>query len=1026
MSLKNIPKVPSCLAGEAGVTGKRKLLRFTSMSLGCFLFYACHTYHPQQPPEINITQAGLQVAEGFQVELLASEPLVSDPVAMEIDEAGRLYVVEMHGYPLDKSGSGKVRLLTDTDGDGRMDESKVFADRLMLPTGVLRWKKGILVTDAPNVLYLEDTDGDGKSDVRDTLLTGFALSNPQHNLNNPILGTDNWIYLGHEPAVSTQTYKSEFGDRGGDVYYPHAQNSPRLPDNARGRSVRFRPDKQGLEILSAQTQFGHSFDTWGRYFLVSNANHIIHQVMPATYLGRNPNLLVTNATQTISDHGAAAEVFPITQNPQNQLLTDVGVFTSACGTTVYQGGLFPAPYDSVTFVAEPVSNIVHADILREKGSTFSASRIFPKREFLASTDAWFRPVNMYTGPDGALYVVDYYRQIIEHPEWMADDAVQSGALYNGREKGRIYRITPRGTPPASWSKELRKAAFTNVDLVKKLSEANIWWRRNAQRLLIDRNAREITGDLEKLAVHGDNPAGRLHALWTLEGLGRLTSGLLMKSITDPVPGVRENAVKLSEQFLRHSPSLQNTLFTLHDDPDPKVRFQLLCSLGYLDTREAAIVREKILFRDISDPWVQIAALSAMPSQDDQLLHGVLAHPDKNKPVFSSLIERLATMTAASGVQNEVRSVVQSALRHDTEKDAQWQAPLLNGLAEGLRKKDDAYRILQPERTILMEAALNHPLASVRKGSVRLLKLCGLPEGDTARKGIEKAVGTVRDRQAGIDNRIAAIGFLSIHTPENHTDLLKSLISPGEPVAVQLAALNTIAAVPGPGVSEFVVKKWGSLTPEVRNTAINTFMAEEKRITLLLDAVEQGTIDASSIGWPRSVGLMAHPNSSVKRRARSLLTKKEDGRQEIVKRYTPALNLKGDAERGKLVFSKNCAACHQIGGRDGTPYGPDLGTIRNRRPESIMGDILNPNLSIADGFDIWTIELVTGETIQGLIATETPSALTVRNYGGQETVVGRSNIKSLKALGMSVMPAGLESEISVNEMADLLQFLKHGR
>ena len=738
---------PLCPAGGPGLTPK--LLRFTFLYLGCFLLYACHTYHPQQPPAVDISQAGLQVAEGFQVELLASEPLVSDPVAMEIDEAGRLYVVEMHGYPLDKSGSGKVRLLTDTNGDGRMDKSVVFADRLMLPTGVLRWKKGILVTDAPNVLYLEDTDGDGKSDVRDTLLTGFALSNPQHNLNNPILGTDNWIYLGHEPAVSTQTYKSEFGDRGGDVYYPHFQNSPRLPDNARGRSVRFRPDRQALETLSAQTQFGHSFDTWGRYFLVSNANHMIHQVMPASYLGRNPNLLVTNATQTISDHGAAAEVFPITQNPQNQLLTDVGVFTSACGTTVYQGGLFPAPYDSVTFVAEPVSNIVHADIVRENGATFSASRMFQNKEFLASTDAWFRPVNMYTGPDGALYVVDYYRQIIEHPEWMADEAVQSGALYNGRKKGRIYRITPKGTRPASWSKDLSKAAYTNEDLVKKLSDPNIWWRRNAQRLLIDRNATGITGDLEKLAVHGANPAGRLHALWTLEGLGRLTSPLLMMSLKDPAAGVRENGVKLSEQFLRHDPLLQNTLFGLQDDRDPKVRFQLLCSLGYLDTRAAALVREKILFRDIRDPWVQIAALSAIPSTDDQLLRAVLEHPDKDKPVFSSLIERLATMTAASGVQSEIRSVIQSALRNGTDKDGQWQAPLLNGLAEGLRNKDDASRVIQPERSILMEAALHHPLASVRKGSIRLLKLSGLPEGNTAREGIETAVRTVGNRKESI-------------------------------------------------------------------------------------------------------------------------------------------------------------------------------------------------------------------------------------------------------------------------------------
>ncbi|MGA9638455.1 PVC-type heme-binding CxxCH protein, partial [Flavobacterium sp.] len=471
--------------------------------------------------------ATFQLAEGFQIELVASEPLISDPVAMEIDERGRLYMVEMHGYPLELSGSGKVVLLTDTDQDGRMDRSQVFAEGLTLPTGIMRWKQGLIVTDAPHVLYLEDADGDGRAEIRDTLLTGFARSNPQHNLNSPLLGLDNWIYLGHEGAVSTQAFQKEFGDRGSDIHYPGGKDSPRLPDNAQGRGVRFRPDRAGLEMLSGKTQFGHTFDAWGRYFVVSNANHAMHQVVPAEYLNRNPNLLVANATQTISDHGAAAEVFSITKNPLNQLLTDLGVFTSACGSNYYQGGLFPAPFDRVSFVAEPVSNLIHADVLRDAGATFTASRLYPDKEFLASTDAWFRPVNLYTGPDGALYVTDYYRQIIEHPEWMADEVVQSGALYNGTDKGRLYRITPKGTPPATWQRDLARE-LTNAELRQKLADPNGWWRRTAQRLLTDRQATADIPALQRMATEAPNALGRLHALWTLEGLDALSPQLLVK------------------------------------------------------------------------------------------------------------------------------------------------------------------------------------------------------------------------------------------------------------------------------------------------------------------------------------------------------------------------------------------------------------------------------------------------------------------------------------------------------------------
>jgi putative membrane-bound dehydrogenase-like protein len=306
--------------------------------IGVALMAACQQRDTRSGEVAEKALATFHLEPGFKIELVASEPLIADPVAMEIDEYGRLYVVEMHGYPLDKSGTGKVKLLTDSDGDGQMDKSTTFADTLILPTGIMRWKKGVLVTDPPNVLYLEDTNGDGKADVRKVILSGFAVSNPQHNVNNPLLGLDNWIYLGHESAVTAKVYKEEFGDRGKEIYYSEKPDSPRLPENASGRSVRFRPDHHLLEMNSGSTQFGHTFDIWGNHLLVTNYNHAYHEVIAAPYLARNPALLVGNATQSISDHGNAAEVFPITKTPSINLLTDLGVITSACGITAYLVG----------------------------------------------------------------------------------------------------------------------------------------------------------------------------------------------------------------------------------------------------------------------------------------------------------------------------------------------------------------------------------------------------------------------------------------------------------------------------------------------------------------------------------------------------------------------------------------------------------------------------------------------------------------------------------------------------------------
>ncbi|MGG7666830.1 PVC-type heme-binding CxxCH protein [Dyadobacter sp. BHUBP1] len=991
------------------------------LAICCGVFIAANDRIGSYPREVKPEDAlaTFEVPEGFQIEMVASEPMISDPVAMEIDENGLMYVVEMHGYPLDKSGTGKVRVLRDSDGDGKMDKSIIFAENLVLPTGIMRWKKGVLVTDPPNVLYLEDKDGDDRADTRDTLLTGFAMSNPQHNFNNPILGIDNWIYLGHEPAVTTKTFQEEFGDRGGEIFYPKIADSPRLPQNGLGRGVRFRPDTRGLEVLSSYTQFGHTFDQWGRYLLVSNANPGYHEVIANRYLLRNPDLLVSQVTQTISDH--SSEVFPITKNPLHQLLTDVGVFTSACGITSYQGGSFPAPYDSVTFVAEPVSNLVHADIIRDKGASFTGSRVHDKKEFLASTDSWFRPVNMYIGPDGALYVVDYYRQIIEHPEWMADDVVKSGALYNGRDMGRIYRISPKGTPQAGWSEKVGLNALTDAGLVGKLADKNIWWRRNAQRLLLDRRNQAAIPPLRAMLA-GSDAKGRLHALWTLEGLGALNAADLIVTLKDPQPGVVENALKIAELHLAQFPELKPALTALASHPNAKVRFQALLTLGEIQSQEALKAREGILFKDLHDPWVQVAALTSGYG-NDVLFTETLKRYNARDDAYASLVQRLSTLTGAHGDAAAIRSVIRKAL--GPAQTQGWQAPVLRGLAESIGKKTDL-SALATERTLLLQASFRNPKAEVRQASMQLLRKTGLPAGPETDSAMKAALRTASNKQATPEKRVEAIQFLAFKNPSEHAAMLKKLVAPSEPQPVQMAALKTLSAIPDETVCLVLLEKWPSLTPDVRESAIGFFMAGEKRITLLLDGLEQGKIDQASIGWPRSVGLMAQHNEALRHRARQLLTQKEGQRETIKQAYKGALALPGNPQAGKAVFERNCSVCHQIGGAGGVAFGPDLGTIRNRRPESIMGDILDPNFSIADGYDLWQIELSSGESAQGLIASETPSALTLSNYGGQKKVIARKDIKSLKTLGMSSMPVGLEASIDQQQMADLLAFIKNAK
>ncbi len=363
--------------------------------------------------------------------------------------------------------------------------------------------------------------------------------------------------------------------------------------------------------------------------------------------------------QDIPDHGSAARVFPITKRPTFELLTEAGQFTSACAITPYEGGAFPEEAGPSLFVAEPVHNLVHRDVLSPSGATFVAHRSAESREFLAAGDSWFRPVFLYVGPDAALYLVDYYRPRIEHPEWSASDVQRNPApLYEGQDRGRIYRIA-RAEGPAPSPKPALGAASDEA-LVAELSKPNLWWRRTSQRLLIERHARGAEGAL-RAAATGPSPLARVHALWTLEGLGLLDALLVEHALDDPEAGVRESAVELAEARLSQARSLGDRLVGMEHDPDARVRFAVLAALGSVTSDASAAARERMLMAAVDDPWMQTAALSAADIRPAALFARLTdagsALPAAPSPGRTALLEQVGGMVAARGGNEEVRAVV---------------------------------------------------------------------------------------------------------------------------------------------------------------------------------------------------------------------------------------------------------------------------------------------------------------------------------------------------------------------------------
>ena len=439
----------------------------------------------------------IRVEPGFTVDLAAAEPLVKDPIAFDWGADGRLWVLEMGDYPLGADGHGKpggvVRILEDTDGDGRYDRSTTFLDGLGIPAGIMAWRNGVLIGLRPDIFYAEDRDGDGRADHREVLFTGFTEGNPQHRVNGFEFGLDGWVYGAN-------------GDSGGTVRSIKTGKTVSIS----GRDFRFRPDTGEFEAESGQTQYGRHRDDWGRWFGNNNPNWAWHYVLANRDVRRNRHYAAPDPRHTLEPE---TRVYPlsITAARFNDLSMANHV-TSANSPTPYRDELFGPWFGTSLFVSEPVHNVVHRIVLEPDGVTFRGRR-GPNgsgREFVASSDNWFRPTMLKTGPDGTLWIADMYRAVIEHPEWIPDDWEKRLDLRAGSEQGRIYRVFPVDQRPRPIP---RLDRLDEAGLVAALDSPSGWQRDAAHRLLLHRGGTAAIPALRELAMHTRRPQTRVQAIW---------------------------------------------------------------------------------------------------------------------------------------------------------------------------------------------------------------------------------------------------------------------------------------------------------------------------------------------------------------------------------------------------------------------------------------------------------------------------------------------------------------------------------
>ena len=954
----------------------------------------------------------MKLSEDFHVELFAAEPEVMSPVEMAFDESGKVYVAEMLDYPNDppagKPARSRIRLLTNPSGDGKTWRSTIFAENVLAVSGFLPWKGGLIVTSAPDILFLKDTDGDGKADVREVLYTGFPKVNQEARITNPRLGVDNWIYC------------SNNGSDGRITSPKHPEMAPVL---IRGADFRFDPVSGKAEAASGAAQFGSTLDDFNRRFISQNTTHIRHVVIPMQYLTRAPLLEVRAVAQDISDHGRpSSQMFPLTapqkwrkqrtalrQQRYNETKRDYieqvgGWFTAASGGTIYDGDAFPKDYDGSVFTGDVSGNLIHRDLIRPDGPTFAAHRARDGVEFLASTDVWFRPCNFANAPDGNLYFTDIYRQVIETPESIPEEIRKKIDFYKGDTLGRIYRIVPNH-PQRRGDLKVNLGTASSAELVKQLANANGWNRWTAHRLLLERQDRAAAGDLRAMAGSGPTPEARVHALWLLRAFGALPAADVERALKDGDARVREQALQLSEGLLNGA-----KVAALAGDADARVRFQAVLTLGdWKDPRQLATLAE-VAHRDSADPWFRMAILSSVA--------------DAASPFFQMLVAK------GEGWTDPELAVEASAMiggRQNPAELAAWFAALpkrtqperyLGGLARGLRLVGARnLKVPGAEQAFdrLLASGSDEAQRSAWEAS-RYFELTALVERarKDAASGDLPAAARVRAARALRGGRFDAVA-----------PVLEAVIESHAPPEVEGAAVDALAAFDEAAVGRIILAHWRGYGPAGRKEAVSAMLAQRDRIPLLLAAVEKGEVERAALDAAARSHLYDDADPAIAAKARSLLESSGNDRAKVVASYRDVAGMAGDVARGKKLFEENCARCHEPR-RQGGRVGPDLSGINNKTKEELITSILNPSYAIEARFVNYIVTTKDGRMHDGVIANETTWAITLRGglEEGDETVL-RKNVAAIRASSVSLMPDGLEDNLGRQGLADVIAYLRGG-
>lgn len=948
----------------------------------------------------------MRLPDGVRAEVVASEPEIRQPVAACFDERGRLWVIEYLQYPhpaglkpvtVDQylrteydrvpepppqgpRGADRVKILEDTNGDGRADKATTFIEGLNLASAIAVGHGGVFIGQAPYLLFYPDRDRDDRPDGDpEVLLSGFGLQDAHATVNSMSWGPDGWLYGAQGSTVTAKIRGIEF-QQGIWRYEP--------------RSKRFELFAEG-----GGNTWGLDFDREGNAFGSSNGGFITFHMVQGGYYWKG-----------FAKHG------PL-HNPRAFGYFDAIAYDGpkqgghvTPGGIIYKADLFPPPYQNAFIGGNLLSNAVYWHALKREGSTFRGSH---GGSLLEANDPWFRPIDLLTGPEGAIYVVDWYDRRASHLDprdnW-------------DKTNGRIYRLL-HGDPKPYAMGDLSK--LSSEKLIALNDHPNDWYPDTARRILSERRDASVVPVLRDRVLAGTNPTPTLRDLWALDVSGGLDDALALRLLDHPLPPVRRWVIRRLGDDHRMNDELRDRLVTLaQNDPDIRVRAQLATSAQRWPSSPALAIIDRLLDHntDATDPHVPLLLWWAIERHLDADRPGILtmfASPaSQSRPIVRDhILERLARALAQGGTPDDFNGIA-------TLLGPSLEAPGRDAILAGLEKGLEGQRLTAPPKEL---TAIGKALGT-SKGSapdpmlLRLALRLRLPEAltiatrqalDTKRPAPERATLVTR-----LGERL---------TPEIEAELIQ-LLGSNDATAVRQAALEALGGSDRAEIAQALLDRFDSLPTTLQNRALDLLARRPAWAAALIAAIESKKLDPKRVSASQAQQIAQLGNTTINARLEELWGQipgpgSEAHRQRIaeVRGILPEGD-KGLAARGQAVFKEHCAVCHRLFD-EGETIGPDLTGATRHDLDFLLTSLVDPSAVVRKEYQAETVALVDGRVLTGLLVEETPTALTLFDSQRQKITIAKSDIEEQRAATTSVMPEGLLDPLPDNQVRDLFRYLQ---